>query len=63
MKAIIVSFLAFAVIAASVITYKASAKPRVTVVQAEPCIGLTCLPHSPPIRHKPMHRETFPPVW
>jgi hypothetical protein len=63
MKAIVVSVLAFAVIAASVIAYQAAAKPRVTVSQAEPCIGLNCLPPSPPIKHRPAHRETLPPVW
>jgi len=61
-KAIAVSV---AIIAASVITYQAAAKPRVTVpqAQAEPCIGLSCLPPSPPIKHRPAHRETLPPVW
>jgi hypothetical protein len=65
MKAIAASVLAFAIIAASTITYQAAAKPRVTVpqAQAEPCIGLSCLPPSPPIKHRPAHRETLPPVW
>jgi hypothetical protein len=63
MKAITVSVLAFAVMATSVITYQASAKPRVTVPQAEPCIGLNCFPPSPPVKHRPAHRETLPPVW
>jgi hypothetical protein len=65
MKAIAASVLAFAIIAATAITYQAAAKPRVTVpqAQAEPCIGLSCLPPSPPIKHRPAHRETLPPVW
>jgi hypothetical protein len=63
MKAIAVSVLAFAIIAASVITYQAAAKPRVTVSQAESCIGLNCLPPSPPIKHGPAHRATLPPIW
>jgi hypothetical protein len=63
MKAIVGSVLAFAVIAASVIAYQASAKPRVAVSQAEPCIGLNCLPLSPPVKHIPARRETLQPVW
>jgi hypothetical protein len=63
MKAIALSMLAFAILAASVINYQASAKPRATVQQAEPCIGLNCFPPDPPIKHRPAHRETLPPVW
>ena len=64
MKAIAASVLAFAIITASAITYEAVAKPRVKVPQTEePCIGLSCLPPSPPIKHRPTHRETLPPVW
>jgi hypothetical protein len=66
MKAIAASVLAFAIISASAITDQAAAKPRVAAPQAqatEPCIGLSCLPPSPPIKHRPAHRETLPPVW
>jgi hypothetical protein len=71
MKAISVSILAFAIIAASVISYQAAAKPRMTifhkpratVAQEEPCIGLSCLPPDLPMKHRPAHRQTLPPVW
>jgi hypothetical protein len=72
MKAISVSILAFAIIAASVISYQAAAKPRwtvfhkprTTVEQAEePCIGLSCLPPDLPMKHRPAHRQTLQPVW
>ncbi len=65
MKAIVASVFAFVIIATSAITFQASAKSRVIVpqAQAEPCVGLTCLPPSPPIKHRPVHRETLPPVW
>jgi hypothetical protein len=66
MKAIVASVFAFIIIATSVATtFQAAAKSRATVpqAQAEPCIGLSCLPPSPPIKHRPAHRETLPPVW
>ena len=63
MKAIAVSILAVAFIAASVITYGAAAKPRVTTRDAEPCIGLDCWPTTLPVKHRPSHRETLSPVW
>jgi hypothetical protein len=65
MKAIVASVFAFIIIATSASTFQAAAKSRVTVpqAQAEPCIGLGCLPPSPPIKHRPAQRETLPPVW
>jgi hypothetical protein len=62
MKAIAVSILAFAIIA-SAITYRAAAKPRLHLPQAEPCIGLGCWPSTAPMKHRPAHRDTLPPVW
>jgi hypothetical protein len=63
MKSLAVSILAFAVIAATVVAYQVGAKARVTVTQAESCIGLNCLPPDLPIKHRPGHRETLPPVF
>jgi hypothetical protein len=65
MKAIVASVFAFVIIATSAVTFQAAAKSRVAVpqAQAEPCIGLSCLPPSPPIKHRPAQRETLPPVW
>jgi hypothetical protein len=64
MKAIAGSIVALAIIGASVVAYQAAAAPRVIVSQAESCIGLNCLPPSPPIRHAPARaRVTLPPVW
>jgi hypothetical protein len=63
MKAIAVCVVALAVIAVSVIAYQAAAKARVTVTHAEQCIGLNCLPPDLPIKHRPAHHDTLPPVW
>jgi hypothetical protein len=65
MNAIVALVLGFVIIATGGITFQAAAKSRVTVPQsqAEPCIGLSCLPPQPPMKHRPAHRETLPPVW
>jgi hypothetical protein len=64
MKVTAVSILAFALIAASVIgtAVVLSVQPR-PAVAGEPCVGLDCWPPSPPIKHRPAHRVTLPPVW
>jgi hypothetical protein len=62
-KVITLLIVAFAILSAGVVTYRAAAKPRINVPQAEPCIGINCWPVDLPMTHRRSHRETLPPVW
>ena len=63
MKRITAAMLALATIA-SIIIYKAEAEPRAPTPQAEEvCVGLNCWPQSFPIKHRPAHRPSVPPLW
>jgi hypothetical protein len=62
-KAIPLLILVFAILSVGVLTYRAAAKPRINVAQAEPCIGLGCWPVDLPIKRRLNHRQTLPPVW
>jgi hypothetical protein len=64
MKIIAVSIFAFAIIAATVIgtAVGLTIQPR-PAPAGEPCVGLNCWPSNPPIKHRPVHRQTLPPVW
>jgi hypothetical protein len=62
-KVVTLLILAFAILSAGVVTYRAVAKPRIIVPQSEPCIGINCWPVDLPMKHRPSHRETLPPVW
>jgi hypothetical protein len=55
--------LVFSILSVGVLTYRAAAKPRINVAQAERCIGFNCWPIDLPIRHRPNHRQTLRPVW
>ena len=57
MKVIALSFIL--IIAASGIGIaKAHIKSRPTAT-AEPCVGLSCWPLEPPIKHRPTHQDPF----
>jgi hypothetical protein len=64
MKTIAVSIFAFAIIAATVIgtAVGLTIQPQPGVA-GELCVGLTCWPPSSPIKHRPVQRQTLPPVW
>jgi hypothetical protein len=64
MKVIAVSILAFAIIAASVVgtAVVLTIQPQ-PAVAGEPCVGLNCWPPSSPVKHRPAHRATLPPIW
>ena len=63
MKRITAAMLALATIA-SIIIYKAEAEPRAPAPQAEEgCVGLNCRPQNFPIKHRPAHRPSVPPLW
>ena len=63
MKRITAAMLALATIA-SIIIYRAEAEPRAPAPQAEEgCVGLNCWPQSFPIKHRPAHRPSVPPLW
>ena len=64
MKVIAVSILSLIlVIAASGIGIaKVHIKSRPTAT-AEPCVGLSCWPPEPRIKHRPTHQGTLSPVW
>ena len=65
MKAIVGSVFAFIIIATGATTFQAAAKSRVTVrqAQAEPCIGLSCIPPNPPTKHRTAFRRSGDKNW
>jgi hypothetical protein len=64
MKTIAVSIFVFAILAATVIgtAVGLTIQPR-PAPAGEACIGLNCWPSSTPVKHRPAHRATLPPVW
>ena len=61
MKIITASILASAIIAASGTVVVLSIQPQRAKAD-EPCVGVSCWPVSPPIKHSPAYRATLPPV-
>jgi hypothetical protein len=63
MKVIVLSFLAFAMLAASIVgTAVALTIQPHPAVAGEPCIGVNCWPPISPMRHRPVRHERLSPV-
>ena len=64
MKVIAISIIAFAIVAVSVVAAAAVRKTAPQRAMAEePCVGLSCWPASPPVKHRPGQRLSLEPVW
>jgi hypothetical protein len=62
MKAIVASILAFGLIAASGTAIARSMHAQRAIAE-EACVGLSCWPSTPPIKHRSAYRVTLQPVW
>ena len=62
MKAIVASILAFGLIVASGTAIARSIHAQRAVAE-EACVGLSCWPNTPPIKHRSAYRVTLQPVW
>ena len=60
MKAIVASILAFGIIAASGTAIARSIHAQRAVAE-ETCVGFSCWPVTPPIKHRPAYRVTLQP--
>jgi len=59
MKLVGVSILALAILTTAV---AATVRPQPAITD-EPCVGLSCWPDAPSVKHRPAHRATLEPVW
>jgi len=62
MKTITASILALATIAAGGTAIARSIHAQRAVAE-ETCIGLSCWPETPPVKHRPAYRVNLQPVW
>lgn len=63
MQAIVAVTLAVGIIAVSGTAIARGIHTQRTIAEEEECVGLSCWPGTPPIKHRSAYRVTLQPLW